>query len=314
MRFKGVVCLAFVCAVLAYGPTGAADEGEVQWLSRVQTAPRRVSYTGVFVYQHGATMQSSRVTHIVDAQGSRERLEVLDGQPREVLRTDEEVRCLLPHMKTILVDQSGKRDGFPRLIQSSAEDIAELYTLRRQRGERVAGWETDVLEFTPRDAWRYGYRVWVEKGTGLPLKFQTVDERGQMIDQIAFTEVRIGPSVDKTGLKTRWNTQGWRIEVSELLAPNAKSDIASPVPGFKQLREIRRTMAGHADVRQVVFSDGLASVSVFIEPWQDGRPRAEAVSAQGAISMVTRRVGDHWLTVVGEVPPATLKQFSAIKF
>ena len=311
--WRSTAACAAACVALCAQATGTApsENSELQWLERLQSAPTRVNYHGVFVYQQGDQVQSSRITHIADASGSRERLEVLDGQPREYLRHDDEVRCLLPELKQILVERAGSRESFPALILSSAKEITAHYTLRKVGGERVAGQETDALELTPRDAWRFGYRFWADRATGLPLKAQTINEKGEVVEQIAFSEIRIGQGVDRSQLKSRLNTEGWRVEN---LPPQPVTaipwKIESPVPGFKKVREVRRSFGGHPNVLQIVFSDGLAAVSIFIEPLRDGQSTQDTAATKGAINMLGKRLGNDWMTVLGEVPAPTLRQFA----
>lgn len=291
------------------------DQG-LRWLERVQAAPMRTNYTGVFVYQQGQSVQSSRITHLAVGGSSRERLEMLDGQPREFIRNNDEVRCLLPESRTVRVERSVQHETFPALIQSSAREIAEFYAVRRTGSERVAGRECDVLELVPRDTMRYGYRFWADRATGLPLKAQTINEKGEIVEQIAFSEIRIGGGIDRALLRSRWNTEGWKVE-STVASSTPLTDwrIVSPVPGFKKVREMRRTLAGHPEVGQVVFSDGLAAVSIFIEPLREGRVMQEGIASKGAINMISRRYGDHWLTVLGEVPASSIQQFAnAVEF
>ncbi len=310
-RLLITACTAAGVALFVPRVGAAPSDSDLQWLERLQSAPARTNYHGVFVYQQGDQVQSSRITHIADASGSRERLEVLDGQPREYLRHDDELRCLMPDLKQIVVERSGKREGFPALIQSSAKEIVAVYSLRRVGGERIAGIETDAIELTPRDAWRFGYRFWADRATGLPLKVQTVNEKGEVVEQIAFSEIRIGAGVDRSQLKTRLNTEGWRVENTQTeTVTSVPWKIESPVPGFKKVREVRRSFKGHANVLQIVFSDGLAAVSVFIEPLREGQSTQETAAAKGAINMIGKRVGNDWITVLGEVPAPTLRQFA----
>ncbi len=312
MRFLRFFAASAVAGLIAGAASAQTVEDAIKWLDRMQTAPARTSYSGIFVYQQGEQVQSSRITHIADSTGSRERLEVLDGQPREFLRHDDEVRCLLPEAKRILIERAGARDSFPSLIQSSTREIAEFYTVRRVGTERVAGVETDALELTPSDNLRFGYRFWADRATGLPLKAQTLNDKGEVIEQIAFSEIKIGQGIDRSLLKSRWNTEGWRIDkaMTEPVGTTQPWNVNSPIAGFKKVREVRRSFAGHPEVVQIVFSDGLAAVSIFIEPLREGQSTQDTNAAKGAINMMGRRMGNHWMTVLGEVPVASLRLFA----
>ena len=317
MKLRHGFALCALALVLPCGLGFAKDlRDETQWLERVQSAPQRVSYTGIFVYQQGQSMQSSRVTHMVDGSDARERLEVLDGQPREILRHNGEVRCVLPESKTLLIERSEQRDAFPALIQTSANDVSANYLIKRMGVERVAGLECDIVELEPRDGLRYGYRLWTERATGLLLKAQMINDKGSVVEQTAFSEVHIGGNIDRSLLKARWNTDGWKVEDASSSASTLPGwGVARAVSGFRKIREVRRTLAGHADAGQIVFSDGMAAISIFIEPLGADRSEPETVATQGAINMISRRYADHRLTVLGEAPMTSIRFFAnAVEF
>lgn len=306
-----------VFAQNAAEPRGSAhrDEAartEVQWLQAIQTAAQRLSYSGTIVYQQGHEVRASRLVHVFDGRVSRERLEPLDGRPREFIRRAEEVQCLLPDMRRVLVERRLTADTFPAIATTDPAEILQRYVVRIGEVERVAGIECQVIYIEPRDRMRYGYRLWVDRATGLLLRAQTLNERNDVLEQMAFAEVRIGDSVDRALLRPSWSTAGWRVERTE----QRKIDLAAhgwtitAPEGFRRLREVMRSMwapdAGERKAMQAVFTDGIASVSVFIEPAAPDQP-AEAAQVSGPTSVYARRIGDSRVTVVGEVPPATVR-------
>jgi len=108
--------LLLVAALFAL-PTLAETAGDgAVWLSRMMNAAQRLSYSGTFVYQSGTHSETSRVVRIVDAAGERERLEVLDGSPREVVRVNDEVRCYLPDDRRVVIERRSARRAFPALL------------------------------------------------------------------------------------------------------------------------------------------------------------------------------------------------------
>ncbi len=305
-----------LCGVLFWGAaTPAQDRQELHWLQRIQQAAQMQNYHGTFVYEQGRSMQSSRIVHLWDGQQSRERLEVLDGQPREIIRQHDEVHSLLPEAKTVLVERSRERETFPALFRGATQNLLDFYRIRHVGMARVAGLETDVLALEPKDNWRYGYKIWADRTTGLLLKAQTLNEKNVVVEQIAFTEIKIGGTIDRNLLKPKHNTDGWKIE--NTMASSEKLtqwSVAPVVPGFVKVREMRRSLGGQS-VGHFVFSDGLAAVSVFIEPWREGKAGPENVGTQGAINMLSRRHGDWSLTVLGEAPLPTIRQFAnAVEF
>jgi len=292
----------------------ARNEG--QWIQAVRMAALRVNYSGTVVYQAGGEMRSSRITHLFDGVHSIERIQTLDGKPREFIRrrsaSNDEVQCLIPESRRVVVEQRSVEESFPALATASPEEILARYTLKLGAVERVAGIECQLMTLEPKDSARYGYRLWVDRATGLLLKAQTLNEKREVIEQIAFSDVRIGEKIDRSKLRPAWSIEGWSVSRSEY----RKTDLAQqgwhvPAPdGFRKTREVERRIAG-ADALQVVFSDGLATVSVFIEPNPQGRPAADEVNHMGPTSAFARRVGESLVTVVGEVPPSTVRSVAA---
>jgi sigma-E factor negative regulatory protein RseB len=197
--------------------------------------------------------------------------------------------------------------------------LGQLYGIRFAGSERVAGLEADVVQLRPNDALRFAYQIWTEKKTGMVLKLQTIDARGRVLEQAAFSELQLDAPVSMTKLaQMMGNTEGYQVERTDLVKTSAADQgwgMKSAVPGFQAVSCYLRPTAVPADARpestlQWIFSDGLATVSLFIEafePRRHGQPMAQAL---GATHTLTRRIGDWWLTAVGEVPPHTLAAFA----
>jgi sigma-E factor negative regulatory protein RseB len=293
------------------GGAAAARTG-LQWLQSIQQAAVRVNYSGTIVYQAGGEMRTSRITHLFDGVNSHERVQTLDGKPREFIRlrteNNDEVRCLIPESRRVVVEHRALEDPFPGMIGAPAEAILERYDLRTGEVERVAGVECQVLLLEPRDAMRYGYRLCVDRATGLLLKAQTVGEQREVLEQVAFTDVRIGDRIDRSRLKPSWPTEGWTVERSEYRRIDLdKAGWAVPTPeGFRLTKQVQRRI-GPAEAIQVVFSDGLATLSVFIEPATAATGGADDMRTMGPTAVYSRRLADALVTVIGEVPPAAVR-------
>ena len=284
----------------------------LQWLQSIQQAAVRVNYSGTIVYQAGGEMRTSRITHMFDGANSHERMQTLDGKPREYIRlrteNNDEVRCLIPESRHVVIEHRVIEEPFPGLIGAPAEAILERYDVKTGEIERVAGVECQVLMLEPRDLLRYGYRLCVERANGLLLKAQTLGEHREVIEQVAFTDIRIGERIDRSRLKPTWPTEGWTVERSDYRSVDLdKAGWVVPTPeGFRRTKEVLRRM-GTTDAMQVVFSDGLATLSVFIEPTSGGRVPVEDVQLMGPTAVYSRRLGDALVTVIGEVPPAAVR-------
>jgi sigma-E factor negative regulatory protein RseB len=314
------LCLSLVLSFVA--PAARAQQGsgaasdtrsELVWLARIQQAALRQNYAGHFVYQQGGSMQSSRIAHLVEGANVFEKLEVLDGQPQEVIRKNDQVYCYIPGARTLLIERRPNPDQFPSLLRRPAAEVAEFYEIKLGGSERVAGVDCQMLTLKPKDDFRYGYRLWADRNTGLLLKAQTLDTQGNVIEQIAFTQIRIGGNIDRKLLRSSVaSTEGWRIEKADLGRADAglaQWQVKNVPPGFARTHEIVRSVGGRQQVGQIVYSDGLAAISVFIEPMANvPAGQREGSTVQGAVSVAMRKLGEHWLTVVGEVPMLSVRR------
>jgi sigma-E factor negative regulatory protein RseB len=309
----GLLGLGFVLAARA--AAGGAGPAEADWLQQVHNAAERLSYSGTIVHERGGVVRSSRVYHHFDGKQSQERVQLLDGRPREFVRHGNEVHTLMPEARRVRIEQRLRQDEFPALAAIPAAELLVFYTVRAGGTERVAGFEGRALVIEPKDAQRFGYRLWVEAGSNLLLKAQVIDRRQQVLEQMTFSELRIGGRFDRASLRPSWSTQGWTVERSEhnqVDLARAGWDIVPP-PGFRLLRAVERKMGDAAAgvTLQAVYSDGLANVSVFIEPAGARAAAGEAVLVDGPASFTARRIGDHLVTVVGEVPADTVRTLAA---
>ncbi|HEY9278873.1 MAG TPA: MucB/RseB C-terminal domain-containing protein [Eoetvoesiella sp.] len=282
-------------------------------LQKVQAAARELDYAGVFTYQQGAAMQSNQVIHVVDGTGERERLSMLDGPAREFLRHNDTVQCLIPEQKLVLIEpRHGER--FPGVLIGDGKKISKFYTLKiSSESNRIAGRDCTTLELTPKDDYRYGYNFCVDTETNLLIKAQTLNGPNELVDQILFTSLQIGSAVPADQLKSQWNTRDWKIlqmPIQPIDLSKLGWRIASP-PGFDSITQVSRPMKGGKSVKQLVMSDGLAAISVFIEPYDSSRkPLSAGAATRGAINIYGARIGDHWLTAIGEVPADTLRELA----
>lgn len=317
---SGYAVLLLLAAPLgSQGADSAAPRdahGDAAWLQAVQDAARHQSFSGTIVYQRGEEVHASRVVQLFDGAESRERVLTLDGQQREFIRRGEEVQCLYPQFRRIVVVQGGPR-SFPAFAQPLPADVLSHYELRRDGSERVANRQCDVAQLVPRDHLRYGYRLCVEPTSGLLFKAQTLNERGAVLEQIAFTDVRIGEGVDASQLRPSWSTAGWSVDRSDSQATELRQQgwSVTPPSGFHRLAEVMRHLVGGGDPTprstfQAVYSDGLATVSVFIEPGAPMLSDSAESQGRGPVTAVSRQVGDARVTVVGEVPQATARSFA----
>jgi sigma-E factor negative regulatory protein RseB len=304
-----VIAARAAAAVLAFsaGLASAQSPEALAWLRKIHDATQKLSYTGTFVYQHGGRTETSRITR--DAQADIERLEVLDGVPREIVRTRETVRCYLPDSRVVKVDRRSADRSFPALLPERIGALARHYDIELGDLQRVAGFDCQTVVLTPKDSLRYGYRLYADAKSGMLLKAVTFDAKGETVEQFSFTQLAMG-GVTREQVKPRHRARQWRVEDTEAAPAHlAGWGLSAELPGFRKVMELKRRMGESRPVGQVVYSDGLAAVSVFIEP-MEGRaePVQTGTASLGAIHIYTREVANHRVTVVGETPAASVQR------
>ena len=296
--------------------TPAVSQDGLALLKQMASASRRLNYGGTFVYQHAGQNETSRIVHFVNpAGGEFEKLETLDGPAREVIRTNDQVTCYLPDSKTVIIEKRSTR-RFPALLPEQLSGVADNYVVSVTGMDRVAGTDCRVVVLEPKDKLRYGHQFCAEAVSGLPLRARTFSEKNQLLESFAFTELRIGGSFSRDQVRSRYaaKSKDWKVDHSALAISDVPADtgwsLTRQPTGFRKLTELKRSIAGRAAmVSHIVYSDGLAAISVFIEPLPKARP-ARSLSHQGAVNIYIRPVADHMVTVLGEAPAATVMQIA----
>lgn len=295
--------------------TGADARG---WLLRLQDAASNRNYQGTLVFSAGGVVSSSRVAHYCDGPQRFERIETLDGQARQTLRHNDVVQTLWPKSRLAVLEKRDAVAGFPALPQGDPH-LLEAYEMRSIGWDRVAGHDAQVLLFKPRDGLRFAQRLWSERSSGLLLRSDTLGPQGEVLESTAFSDVTIGGKSNGGAVVSAMRKlDGYRVVRTVLDRTRLEAEgwgLARPVPGFQLIDCMKRPLdaaAGTAtgvQVLQAVFSDGLTHVSVFIEPHDASRHRPMRTS-QGATHTAMSRLGDWWITVVGDVPMDTVQQFA----
>lgn len=310
--------LAFVLLALpAYALAQAQNtQDAAAWLKKIYHASQTLSYSGTFVYRQGDRSESSRITRLVDASGDIEKLEALDGVRREVVRNGEEVKCYLPDSKVVKVDRRSTHPTFPALLPAQSSALAEQYTVAKEETARIAGFDCQAIALRPKDEFRYGYKLWADIASGMLLKARIVNEKGEAVEEFTFTQLSIGGNIGRDKLRSAFagESRHWRVDNAGVVPANlAKSGwtVNAGIPGFHKVIEVKRQLRQSQRVSQIVYSDGLAAVSVFIEPLELRRePVQPGMSSMGAVNIFTRELANHVVTVVGEAPPKTVRQIA----
>jgi len=305
--FCGLLLAANVCA--------AEGQSKLDWLKTIAFAGHQTDYSGVFIYQYGSHVETSRIAHVTTTESEYERLESLDGPKREIIRHHGQVWCYSNH-KMVQMDSHQAKGSFPSLLPDQISRLSENYQVKDAGTGRVAGYNTQIILFQPKDNLRYVHKIWVHTDSGLLLKSEVLNDRDQVVEQYTFTELKIGAGVDRSWIASS-SALGATISGKEKQPLNMAGGkpfnsgwvVDFLPPGFKKTMEILRPMHGkHAPVTQLVFSDGLSAISVFIEPADSDDDDNDGLSNRGAVNLYHKVVNKTLLNVVGEVPPLTVMQ------
>jgi sigma-E factor negative regulatory protein RseB len=303
------VVVALALAASWSGTAVAQGQSEaLGWLQKMYRATQKLNYTGTFIYQYGEHSETSRVTRLVEGANVYERVETLDGVPREVVRVNDEVRWYLPTTMTVKIDRKQVAKPFPGMLPEQVQTIGAYYNLRKGEVERIAGYDSQSIILEPKDNMRYAHKPRADDGTGMLVKAKTFNEKGEPLEQFFFTDLRIGGRVDREAVRSRYagKDNGWRVEnlaMNEANLAEAGWMMKSLPPGYAKVTEMRGSFGGTPSVAHIVLSDGLAAASVFIEPLAGrAEPAHLGLSRKGAINVYTRKVEDSLVTVVGEMP------------
>lgn len=318
---RALTVLAITALVGMHGVSQAESATQqtdaLNWLHKVAAAAHQLNYRGTYIYQYGDYIETSKITHIRDESGEHEKIEALDGAPREVIRNNEEVLCFKPDSSdSVTVEKRKVEKSFPALLPRQLGGIFENYRVRFAEPGRTAGHACKVIVLEPKDQYRYQHKLWIDQSSGLLLKAGMFNKNNELIGQFAFTQVEIGGRIDKEALKP--TLAGKKVLVSSEpsaiqmgLEQSENWTVKQIPPGFAQVTVMTRMMPGKGvPVKHWVFSDGLATVSVFIEPAATAIKPMQSVVRQGAVHVYTRIVDDHQVTVLGEVPAIAVMQIA----
>lgn len=319
---------AWVLPALVFAQDGGSAASDARqrsvdprsWLMRLHEAALQRNYHGTLVVSTATSFSSSRVTHFVDGDQQYESVVALDGEARSMLRHNDEVHTVWPRVRVAVVEQRDVRASFPALMAGGELRVLESYELRPLGVDRVAGYEAEVALLKARDALRFSQRLWAERQTGLLLRADILAPNGQMLESAAFSELALdGKPKPALVLEPLRHLDGYRVVRPAVLPTNLDNEgwrLASLPAGFKQVQCAKRSLDPSGGpsapvVLQSIYSDGLTHVSLFVEPFDPKRHQGEVVGSIGATHTLMTRRDDQWVTVMGDVPTETLKQFAA---
>jgi len=314
---RSLAVLATLAVAVATPQARATPDEAREWLQRMTESLASRNYDGLFTHTSGNQSETMRIVHRVEEGRSVERLVSLDGSGREIVRTAGEVHFYMPDRRVVIVEPRSDDGSLLKALPAPGPRLDSLYTLSIREGKKLLGREVRVVDIRPRDAYRYGYRLWLDEETAMPLRSIVVGNDGQAVEQIHFARLEtdgkidrheLEPAVDATGFQ--WIRAGKRAEPRAAVAVLGWRPLKMP-PGFQLVASRLQVMPGvPMPVQHLIFSDGFASVSVFIEPGPPTGPAPPEFTSMGSANAFSTRIQGHVVTAVGEVPAATVRDIA----
>lgn len=313
-RHPEVALLIPLLGLLAAAGSVRAAEGPQDWLQRMERALTARNYDGVLVHVHGGQAETLRILHRVQGGEVAERIVSMDGSGREFIRRGSELSTYLPDQKLVLVEKAPAAGLLLGEVRAAGAAASGHYSVQDAGSARIAGRAARVIDVAPLDEYRYGYRIWIDAATAMPLKTQLRAAGGRVVEQLVFTSLTLPTQVADAALQPAVDARGYRwlrhqgaAAVLEDPGPAPRSEELPP--GFRMTARSMQHLPGRGrPVTHLVFSDGLASVSVFVEP----RDRAADelpidASSVGSSSAFSTTLDGRRVTAIGEVPPGTVR-------
>jgi sigma-E factor negative regulatory protein RseB len=308
-----VPCAVAGALALALTQQSRGAEDAREWLEKMNQALAMRNYDGTFFHLSDGRVETMRIVHRVKAGRVTERLQSLDGSGREFVRNNDELTCYLPDKHTILVEP--RQDHGPLLgsIAHFGANVGEFYSLELLPNARVLGRPAKVIVVNPKDQFRFGYRLWLDENTAMPLKSQLCDARGEVIEQIVFARLALPDTIPDSELTAAVSTEGMRW-----VRQGPSNDAAPPAllafraselpPGFHLTVAAAQTLGAESvPAAHLVYSDGLATVSVFVEAQAEPQAPLQGLARVGSGFAFSTVVQGHQVTAVGEVPARTVE-------
>ncbi len=307
------LCLLFIPLGLSM-QAGAVEKDVRSWLQEMVDSTHSLNYEGIFVYLHGNQLESMQVVHTVDEDGERERLFSLNGAAREVVRDNASVTCVAPDARSVSISRSAVGSGFRSVFGMDLNALSNYYRFNLLDSSRVAGRDTQLVAISPVDDYRYGYRIYLDRQNALPLKTELLNANAEAVSQIMFTSIQVKQGSEKLNLADD-SMEGrehyaWeqRKPMRRLKGTESTEWVFEKLPAGYQLKlqAWRPATEKQPEVGHFVLSDGLASLSVYVEKVEQG-DGLEGSSNMGAVNAFGKRLNDYLVTAVGSVPAVTVK-------
>ena len=298
-----------------------AQLSAIDYVNKMGAALQTLNYHGTLVYINNGQVESLELIHKKDSKGEFERLVHLSGEPREVIRDNDVVTCYLPDSHSVVVGQRRFNNHLFAKLTTNLDQFAPNYNILVAGNNRVAGRVSRVIDINPKDLFRYGYRLWIDEKSYLLLRSELVDSQGDVLEQMMFTQIEIVDQIPDAMLKPAitgesFTWHGADDNSGSKIDANQPWQIAKMPNGFVVSARYNQNMPNSdRPAQHALISDGLASVSVYIEPVNNESQSFVGASRMGAMNIFGLVQEDHQVTVVGEVPMSTIEMIAqSIRF
>ena len=314
--------------LLGFSKVTLAKDDAWLMLQKAAFAARELNYQGIFIYQNGNQSRSVQITHMNNAGQELTRNMILGGQelnkkaqaqqPREVFSQGSDIVIFHPKNDKVIIEKRRGQNLFPAILPVNLKSLKESYAARIGVLDYVAGRQAQTIELIPKDAYRYSYTIWVDTEFGLLVKMTLMNDKNESLEQITFQELSMLNSQDLNWYQPSIDlTKKYEMEdVALINRVHTDWIVAELPPGFFKVDHIEFVPSGKLKpVNQMIFSDGIASVSLFIEPMMKGKRPKTGHHLIGSTHICANVIDGYQVMVVGEVPLATVQQISkAVSF
>ncbi len=299
--------------ILLFAQPALSADSPADWLDRMSAAVQKMSYAGTVIRAKGDETEALRIVHSIADGVVSDRMTAQEGNGLEIIRIGDEVRCILPDNKSVIVESWNNQTTLFSALPSSDVQNGNEYDLAIVREDRVAGRKAVLLAIRPHDEFRYGHRLWLDRKTAFPLKTQLLGDDGSLLEQVKFADINLESSISPEALKPSVNLDGfaYRSQSTNPVAVAVMSDwVCDDLPvGFHIISTKTEELAGtELPVTHILYSDGLATVSVFIA--QAEKKKISRRSSVGGSNAYSLQLDDVQITVIGAVPAVTVEKIA----
>ena len=312
MTGSGLIRRMVVVLVIGFLPAHVFAD-PFDWLMKISKAAADVNFIGTLVYTNNGEIKTMEVARRIQGGLMQERIYSLDGEPREIIRSEDKVWCYIPDQNMVVHDyRQVTKSGFPRILPDDLDQLRQNYGFEEGEDARIADRVAIQIKVTANDSWRYGYTLWADKHSGLLLRSDLVSQGGEIVEQYLFADIEINGVITDAQLAPVSNADELRLFGNSEPMPesfeSSEWSVTELPDGYRLNNHIRRmSPMGKGEIEHFVYSDGLSSLSVFIKKTSQSQGEMTGLSRMGAVHAYRTRIGNHLVTVMGEVPAETVK-------